>query len=90
MTFEQTRLTTLEEVKSLVDAGIDPNIDNWDDETLSRAAEVLDMAQRKKLERLSAGAVCQCGHKRNGHSRFIGGLFTGCQSCDCQSFEWPN
>ena len=53
MTYEQTRLTHLEEVKALTDAKIDPNIDNWDDTTLSRAAEVLDKAQAAKIERLT-------------------------------------
>jgi hypothetical protein len=53
MTAEQTRLTTLEETKALIDAGIDPDIDTWDDQTLTHAAEVLDKAQIAKIERLN-------------------------------------
>ena len=53
MTFEQTRLTPLEETKALIDAGIDPNIDTWNDDTLNKAAEVLDVAQKAKIERLT-------------------------------------
>jgi hypothetical protein len=53
MTYAQTRLTPLEESKALIDAGIDPNIETWNDETLARAAEVLDRAQLAKVERLT-------------------------------------
>jgi hypothetical protein len=37
MTYAQTRLTPLEESKALIDAGIDPDIETWNDETLARA-----------------------------------------------------
>ena len=53
MTFRQTRLTSLEETKALIDAGVNPDIDTWDDATLTRAAEVLDTAQQAKVERLT-------------------------------------
>ena len=53
MTFEQTRLTTLEETKALVDAGINPDMATWDDATLDRASIVLDEAQKAKVERLT-------------------------------------
>ncbi len=49
----QTDLTHLEEVQALTQAGIDPDIDTWDADTLERASEVLDAAQRKKIERLT-------------------------------------
>lgn len=88
MTYETSRLTTLEETTALVRSGIDPDINTWDDETLQRASDVLDRAQQAKIERLSTGAICKCGHKRNGHSKFINGLFTGCQECECLSFQW--
>jgi hypothetical protein len=53
MTYAQTRLTPLEESKALIDAGIDPNIETWNDETLALASEVLDRAQLTKVERLT-------------------------------------
>ena len=53
MTFEQTRLTQLEETTALVQAGIDPEMGNWNDATLTRAAEVLEAAQQAKIERLT-------------------------------------
>ena len=53
MTFEQTRLTTLEETKALIDAGIDPDIDTWDNDTLVAASLVLDEAQKAKVARLT-------------------------------------
>jgi hypothetical protein len=54
MTFEQTRLSALEETKALIDAGINPDIETWSEETLDRAAIVLDAAQTAKIERLTA------------------------------------
>jgi len=57
MTFEQSqflyRLSHNEEVSALVNAGIDPDIDTWDAETLERASVVLDQAQAAKIERLT-------------------------------------
>jgi len=57
MTFEQSqflyRLSHNEEVSALVNAGIDPNIDTWDTETLERASVALDQAQAAKIERLT-------------------------------------
>ena len=53
MTFEQTRLTPLEETKALIDAGINPDMETWDNDTLERAAVVLDKAQKAKVERLT-------------------------------------
>lgn len=91
MTYEQAQtfygLTTLEEVKALIDAGIDPNIDTWDEETLNRASDVLDAAQKAKIEHLTHNSPCKCGHKRGSHNRFINGLFVGCQLCDCELFD---
>ena len=53
MTLEQSRLTQLEESTALARAGIDPDIDTWDTETLERASVVLDQAQAAKIERLT-------------------------------------
>lgn len=53
MTWEQTRLTSLEETAALVDAGINPDIDTWTEETLELAAIALDVAQQRKIERLT-------------------------------------
>ena len=53
MTFEQTRLTTLEYIKALVDAGISTDEATWDDPTLEKAIEALDVAQQAKIERLT-------------------------------------
>lgn len=55
MTYETSRLTTLEETTALVRSGIDPDINTWDDETLQRASDVLDKAQQAKMERLNFG-----------------------------------
>jgi hypothetical protein len=52
MTWEQTRLTQLEESTALARAGIDPDMATWDNETLDHASAVLDVAQAEKMVKL--------------------------------------
>ena len=53
MTFEQTRLTQLEESTALARAGLNPDMATWDDATLDRASIALDEAQKAKVARLT-------------------------------------
>lgn len=48
----------------------------------SRREELKEIAEK------STNSICTCNHPKSGHSRFIDGLFIGCQFCKCKSFEW--
>jgi len=43
--------------------------------------------ERKELEYQLIHGVCNCGHERCNHNRFIDGLFVGCQLCKCDKFH---
>lgn len=47
--------------------------------------------ERKEIEKKIDTGVCKCGHRKANHSKFINGLFIGCQykDCNCKKFEWP-
>jgi hypothetical protein len=51
---------------------------------------ILTKQEREKIEHDSQHGLCQCGHEKNSHSRFIDGMFKGCQLCNCQNFEWSD
>ena len=51
--------------------------------------EELTEEERRELDYKSNHGICFCGHERNQHSKFINGLFIGCQVCDCKVFSWP-
>lgn len=42
--------------------------------------------ERKALNWLNTHDLCKCGHEKQEHSKFINGLFKGCQSCACKNF----
>ena len=46
----------------------------------------MDDKDRNKLQREIDNQVCQCGHIKNNHSKFINGMFRGCQLCICEKF----
>lgn len=62
-----------------------------DEERDSRPLERLTDEERKAIEQKQQVAICKCGHLRSGHSKFINGVFVGCQfeGCNCKKFEWP-
>lgn len=45
--------------------------------------------ERREIDERRRTAVCTCGHLQSHHSRFLDGLFCGCQDCGCKSFVWP-
>ncbi len=53
MTYEQTRLTHLEEVAALIAAKINPDMNTWGEAELQAASIALDAAQSAKIERLT-------------------------------------
>jgi len=52
-------------------------------------SQILTPEERRELDHKSQTALCECGHEKSSHSRFINGLFRGCQLCNCQEFKWP-
>lgn len=48
---ERLNLTTYEQSKALRDAGINPNPETWDDETMELASVILDRAQSRKVRK---------------------------------------
>lgn len=54
-----------------------------------RNNQILSEEERKQIKHNSQHGLCQCGHEKNNHSKFIDGMFKGCQLCNCQEFEWP-
>jgi hypothetical protein len=53
LTYEQTRLTHLEEVSALVAAGVNPDENTWDEAAYNAAGIALDAAQAEKVKRLT-------------------------------------
>lgn len=50
--------------------------------------ERLTEEERREIDEKRHTVVCQCGHLLNEHCRFLAGLFTACQCCDCKEFRW--
>ncbi|MDD4308669.1 MAG: hypothetical protein PHU53_07695 [Thermoplasmata archaeon] len=48
--------------------------------------EELSEEEKKALNWLNLHDFCKCGDEKNEHSRFIDGLFIGCQKCNCKKF----
>jgi hypothetical protein len=61
------------------------------DEVDPKIPEKLSNEERFAIEMWANMATCKCGHLRREHSRFIHGMFSGCQHgiCTCECFEWP-
>ena len=54
--------------------------------------EELTNDERKRLDKFMVTVLCECGHHRGEHHKFIDCLFVGCNhdGCNCQGFKWPN
>jgi len=51
-------------------------------------SQILTDKERKEIDKKQNTSICQCGHKKSEHNKFINGLFVGCFECDCQKFKW--
>ena len=47
----------------------------------------LTSEEKEALDWLNIHDLCRCGHEKAAHSKFIGGKFVGCQSCECKEFR---
>ena len=48
---------------------------------------VVTSEEKEALDWLNIHDLCRCGHEKAAHSKFIGGKFVGCQSCECKEFR---